>query len=88
MATISSPGLGSGLDVNGIVSQLVALESKPIAQLQTQATTIQAKLSAFGLLQSYAANVRDSGDPISTRLDGRSVATGAASAGRDSASRR
>ncbi len=59
MATISSPGLGSGLDVNSIVSQLVALESKPITQLQTQAATIQAKLSAFGLLQSYAANVRD-----------------------------
>jgi flagellar hook-associated protein 2 len=60
MATISSPGLGSGLDVNSIVSQLVALESQPITLLQTQAATIQTKLSAFGLLQSYAANVRDS----------------------------
>ena len=26
MATISSPGIGSGLDVNSIVTQLVALE--------------------------------------------------------------
>ena len=31
---ISSPGLGSGLDVNSIVSQLVALERKPIELLQ------------------------------------------------------
>lgn len=65
MATLSSPGVGSGLDVNSIVTQLVAIERKPIDQLQTQATTIQTKLSAFGLLQSYAANVRDSADALS-----------------------
>ncbi len=65
MATLSSPGVGSGLDVNSIVTQLVAIERRPIDQLQTQATTIQTKLSAFGLLQSYAANVRDSADTLS-----------------------
>jgi flagellar hook-associated protein 2 len=59
MATLSSPGIGSGLDVTSIVTQLVAIERKPIEQLQAQATTIQTKLSAFGLLQSYATNVRD-----------------------------
>jgi len=64
MSTLSSPGVGSGLDVTSIVTQLVAIERKPIDQLQTQATTIQTKLSAFGLLQSYAANVRDSADTL------------------------
>ncbi|MEP7281627.1 MAG: flagellar filament capping protein FliD [Rubrivivax sp.] len=59
MATISSPGLGSGLDVNSIVSQLVALERRPIDLLQQQQAALQAKLSAFGLLQSYTVNVRD-----------------------------
>lgn len=59
MATISSPGLGSGLDVNSIVSQLVALERRPITALQTQKTTLQSKLSSFGLLQSYTVNVHD-----------------------------
>lgn len=59
MATISSPGLGSGLDVNSIVSQLVALERRPITLLQQQKATQQAKLSAFGLLQSYTVNVHD-----------------------------
>ncbi len=59
MATISSPGLGSGLDVDSIVTQLVAIERKPIEALATQKTALQAKLSSFGLLQSYAVNIQD-----------------------------
>ena len=30
---ISSPGIGSNLDVNGIVSQLMAVEQKPLTAL-------------------------------------------------------
>jgi len=65
MATLSSPGIGSGLDVSSIVSQLVAVERKPIEQLQAKTTAIQTKLSSFGLLQSYATNVRDIADRLS-----------------------
>ena len=59
MAAVSSPGLGSGLDVNTIVPQLVAIERKPIDLLTAQTTGLQAKLSAFGLLSSYTDNVHD-----------------------------
>ncbi len=59
MATISSPGLGSGLDVDSIVSQLVAIERRPIQLLTEQKTALQSKLSAFGLLKSYTTNVQD-----------------------------
>lgn len=59
MATISSPGLGSGLDVSSIVEQLVAIERRPIDLLTTQKTALQSKLSAFGLLKSYTTNVED-----------------------------
>lgn len=52
MGTISSPGIGSGLDVQSIVSQLVALERAPIKQLQTQATSLQTRLSTFGTIKS------------------------------------
>mgnify|MGYP006203944657 FL=1 len=38
MSTISSPGIGSGIDVQTIVSQLVALEKAPLAQLEKQAS--------------------------------------------------
>jgi flagellar hook-associated protein 2 len=55
---LSSPGIGSGLDVRSIVSQLVALERRPIQQLQTQKTKLDTQLSSFGLLQSYVSNLQ------------------------------
>ncbi len=60
MATISSAGIGSGLDVNSIVTQLVALERKPVEALQTTASQIQTQISSFGRLQSALSKVRDS----------------------------
>ncbi len=59
MATISSAGIGSGLDVSSIVDKLVAIERSPITSLQTKATAIQTKLSSFGLLSSYMTNLGD-----------------------------
>jgi len=55
---ISSPGIGSGLDVKSIVSQLVALERRPIELLQAQKTKLNTQLSSYGLLQSYMVNVQ------------------------------
>lgn len=63
---ISSLGIGSGLDVKSIVSQLVALEQKPLAQLQTAASSINAKLSAYGQLQSQMANLQDMAAKLAT----------------------
>lgn len=54
---ISSPGLGSGLDVDSIVSQLVAIERKPITTLQTAQTFIQAQISSFGQVSSLVDRV-------------------------------
>lgn len=52
MASISSTGLGSGLDVNGLVAQLVAAEGKPVqVRLDRQEALLQAKLSAVGSLK-------------------------------------
>ena len=59
MAAISSPGIGSGLDVNSIVTQLVALERQPITLLQQQATSVQTKLSIYGQIQSKLSALRD-----------------------------
>jgi len=59
MATLSSPGIGSGLDVNGIVSQLMALERRPIQQLESSTSRYQTQLSAFGQLQSAMTTLRD-----------------------------
>jgi flagellar hook-associated protein 2 len=59
MATISSAGVGSGLDVNSIISQLVALERKPIDALRSTQTRIQTQISSYGKLQSSLARLQD-----------------------------
>ncbi len=59
MATISSTGVGSGLDVNSIVSSLMSLERRPLQQLQTRAGEMQTRLSAFGQLQGQLAALGD-----------------------------
>lgn len=65
MATISSTGIGSGLDVNSIVSQLVALEKQPLKTLAVQATNVQAQLSAFSQVQSQFSALTDVASRIS-----------------------
>jgi flagellar hook-associated protein 2 len=47
---ISSPGIGSNLDVNGIVSKLMSVESQPLADLDKKEASYQAEVSAFGAL--------------------------------------
>jgi flagellar hook-associated protein 2 len=59
MATISSAGIGSGLEVESIITKLMSLERAPVDRLQTQASTIQTKISAFGQLQSAVSTFRD-----------------------------
>jgi flagellar hook-associated protein 2 len=68
MATgsISSLGIGSGLDVNGIIASLLAVEKVPLTKLQTDATTIQTKLSAFGQIQSFVSSFRDATAQLQT----------------------
>ncbi|MDD2810526.1 flagellar filament capping protein FliD [Rhodoferax sp.] len=56
---ISSPGVGSGLDVKSIVTQLVNLEKQPIVQLQNKGSTLQTKLSAYASIKSSLATLDD-----------------------------
>lgn len=56
---ISSPGLASGIDIQGIVTKLVALERAPLAPLQQQAASFQSKLSIFGTIKSMVAGLGD-----------------------------
>ena len=50
--SISSPGIGSNLDVNSIVTGLMSTEQGPLNNVTKQKTAIQAKISAFGSLKS------------------------------------
>ena len=64
MASISSPGLGSGLDINSIVSQLVAIERQPIDKLKSAASSIQTKISAYGQVNSLLSAVEDAANKL------------------------
>lgn len=59
MATVSSPGIGSGLDVATIVQRLMAVERAPLAALQKATQKSQDQLSAYGKLQSAMTALRD-----------------------------
>jgi flagellar hook-associated protein 2 len=65
--SISSPGIGSGLDINGIVSKLMTVESQPLTTLATKEASYQAKLSAYGslggALSSFQSAIQALNDP-------------------------
>jgi flagellar hook-associated protein 2 len=56
MASITAAGVGSGLEVEKIVSQLVALERRPLDNLETKSKQINAQISAYGSLKSKVAD--------------------------------
>jgi flagellar hook-associated protein 2 len=63
MPAITSAGLGSGLDIEGLVSKLVAAEGQaPSVRLATKEANLQADLSALGSLKgalsSFQASVQ------------------------------
>ena len=68
MATITSAGIGSGLDIESLISKLVAAERTPINQLATQTSKLQTQLSSFGKVQSALASLRDAAAKL-TRPD-------------------
>ncbi len=59
MATISAPGIATGLDIKSIVSQLVALERAPLTQLAEQKTSLQTKMSTYGNIKSQFSSLAD-----------------------------
>lgn len=66
MATISSPGVGSNLDVKNIISQLVALEKRPLDSLKLQAATVNTKISAFGQIKSLVSTLQDAASKLTS----------------------
>lgn len=61
---ISSPGVGSGLNINSIVSQLVAVEQQPVRLLQSKSATLQNKMSVFGQVKSDLSALQDAASAL------------------------
>ncbi|MFM2066755.1 MAG: hypothetical protein RLZZ584_1664 [Pseudomonadota bacterium] len=66
MASISSAGIGSGLDVNSIVTQLMAIEKQPLTQMQSAADKLNDRLSSYGKIQSYVSSLRDAASRLTS----------------------
>lgn len=65
MATISSLGIGSGLDLSGLLDQLEDAENEKLTPIVTQQESYQTKLSAFGTLESSLSSLRDAVSKLS-----------------------
>jgi flagellar hook-associated protein 2 len=66
MASITSAGVGSGLDVEGIVSKLMELEQKPLTRLDSKETSFQAKITAYGAVKSNLASLQTAATTLAT----------------------
>ena len=62
MPAIQSLGVGSGIDANSIVTQLMAVERRPLSQLQKNASSVQTQISVYG-------NVKSRLDTLQSALD-------------------
>lgn len=67
MATISSLGVGSGLDIASLVSQLVAAERAPAQnRISTSQSQINVQLSAIGTFKGALSDVRSKLEALQT----------------------
>ncbi|WP_110687218.1 flagellar filament capping protein FliD [Salinicola aestuarinus] len=64
MASISSLGVGSGLDLNGLLDQLRSAENQKLTPIVDQQKSYNTKLSAFGKLENSLESLRDSLDKL------------------------
>ncbi|WP_280567247.1 flagellar filament capping protein FliD [Chromohalobacter sp. 296-RDG] len=86
MASISSLGVGSGLDLNGLLDQLQESEQQKLVPIQQQQADQKTKISAYGKLQGALSNVQSSAsdlnDPelfnsVTSNVEGDSVSAAA-----------
>ena len=66
MATITASGVGSGLDINAIISQLMAAEQQPLTNIDAKAQKIDARISAYGKISSALSSLLSAAKALNT----------------------
>lgn len=66
MASISSLGVGSGLEAESIVTQLVALEKQPGKVITTQNSKLETAVSTWGKVQSAFSSLQDAAKALNS----------------------
>ncbi len=64
MPLLSSPGIGSGIDVRGIIQKLMSVEQQPLLKISTRVVELKTQLSAYGSLKSSVSGFRDAIDKL------------------------
>src|SRR6266545_835109 len=72
--SLASPGVGSGLDVTGIVGKLMEVEKRPLTLMDKQISTSQSKISAYGTLKSALSTLQSSLASLRTAAGFRTLA--------------
>lgn len=60
MAGIAATGLGSNLDVNGLVDKLMSVEKQPLTKLDQKEAAVQVKISAYGTFKGAVGALQTS----------------------------
>lgn len=66
MVGISSAGIGSGLDIEGIISSLMAAERIPLTKVSQERTAINTKISIYGIIKNSFADLKAAADKLSS----------------------
>lgn len=66
MTTISALGIGSGLDLNGLLDQLQSAERQKLVPIVQQQKSYEAKISAYGKLKSGLEKLQDAVEKLSS----------------------
>jgi flagellar hook-associated protein 2 len=64
--SVTAAGIGSGLDVQSIVSQLMAVEQRPLDALKQRQSDIDTRISAYGTLKSALSTFQEAMQKLSS----------------------
>lgn len=64
MAGISSLGVGSGIDLNNILAQMMEAKRQPLYDLQSQQRSIKNQITDYGALKSSMSSFKDALDKL------------------------
>ena len=73
--TLNAPGVGSGLDVQGLITKLMAVEQKPLTVLDTQEAKFQAKLTSLGSISGALSSLQTAAQGLSSASTVKNSAT-------------
>ncbi|MDP2451542.1 flagellar filament capping protein FliD [Polaromonas sp.] len=68
MASVASLGVGSNLDLSGLLTSLTTAESQPLVMLQKQQISYTAKLSAYGTLQNALSSFQSAASKLADAM--------------------